>query len=44
MLEIYNLDESMAMLALKRKLYASYFTYLLDMTFSKSYLKILVCV
>lgn len=41
MLEVDNLDESMAMLVMKRGLYNSYFTYLLDKTHAKSYFEML---
>lgn len=37
MLEIYNLNESMTMLALKRELRPSQFIYSLDKTYPKSY-------
>lgn len=41
-LKIYNLDESVVMLAMKRELHSSQFTYSLDKTYSKSYSKLLV--
>lgn len=41
MLEIYHLDELMAMLSMKRWLHPSGFIYLLDKTYSKSYLELL---
>lgn len=40
-LKIYHLDESMAMLVLKRGLRPSCFTYFLNKTFLKSYSKML---
>lgn len=41
MLKVYNLDKSMAMVAIKRELCISHFIYLLDKIHSKSYLKML---
>lgn len=41
MLEVYNLDKSMVMLALKRGHCPSHFTYSLDKTFFKSYSEML---
>lgn len=41
-LEIYHLDESLAMLAVKRGLHPSWFTYLLDKTYLKSYVELLI--
>lgn len=41
MWEIYNLDEVEAMLMMKRGLRSSRFTYLLDKTYTKSYLELL---
>lgn len=41
-LEIYNLDESVAMLAMKRGLRSSRFIYSLDKTYLKSYSKLLI--
>lgn len=40
-LEIYNMDEPVAMLALKRELWTSWFTYFLDKKPSKTYLELL---
>lgn len=40
-LEIYNMDESIAMLALKRGLRSFRFTYSLDKTYPKSYSELL---
>lgn len=42
-LEIYHLDESMAILAIKRGLCTSCFTYFLDKKHPKSYLELLTC-
>lgn len=42
MLEIYNLDESVVMLGMKREFCSSRFTYLLDQTYSKFYLELVV--
>lgn len=41
MLEIYHLDESVAMLGLKKGLRTSRFTYSLDKTYPKSYLEMM---
>lgn len=41
-LEVYNLDELVTMLAMKRELCPSYFTYSLDKMSPKSYLKMMV--
>lgn len=40
-LEIYNLDELMAMLAMKRGLHSSQFNFSLDKTYPKSYSELL---
>lgn len=40
-LEVHNMDKSMIMLALKRGLHPSHFTYLLDKIFSKFYSEML---
>lgn len=40
-LEIYNLDDCVAILALKRELCTSHFTYSLNKTYPKSYLEML---
>lgn len=42
MLEIYHLDELVAMLAMKRELHPSQFTYSMDKTYPKFYLELLV--
>lgn len=44
MFEIYNMDEFVAMLAMKRELHLSRFIYSLDKTYPKSYSKLLAYV
>lgn len=44
MLEVYNLDQSVAMLAMKRGFHTSYFTCSMDKKHSRSYLELLTCV